>query len=106
MDNNDALGHLLKIESEAAVLVADAQAEADRRITEAEKQSKALYEELYQNKLEKLENEFQTYKEQIQRQYQEEMDAYRKEISSVNVDINAFSALLDRLFAEETCHSH
>ena len=105
MDNNDALGNLLKIEAEAAALVADAQAEADRRVTEAEKQNRALYEERYQNELKKLENKFQKYKEQVQKQYREELGAYRKKNSSVNVDTNAFSALLDRLFAEETCPS-
>jgi F0F1-type ATP synthase membrane subunit b/b' len=101
MDNDEVLGHLLKIESEAATLVNDAQTEADRRIAEAEKQNRASYEERYQTELERLENEFQKYKEQIRRQYLEEIDAYRKKISSVDVDAGAFSALMDRLFAEE-----
>jgi len=100
MDKNDALSHLLKIESEAAALVTDAQAEADRRIEEAEKQNRASYEENYKKELLKLENNFQKFKEQTQQQYLEELDAYKEKISSANVDTNAFSALLDRFIAE------
>ena len=101
MDNDEVLGHLLQIESEAAALVNDAQTEADRRIAEAEKQNRASYEEHYQTELKRLENEFQKYKEQIRRQYHEEIDAYREKISSINVDTKTFSALLDRLIEGE-----
>jgi vacuolar-type H+-ATPase subunit H len=55
MDDEDIVGHLLKIESEAAALVLDAQAEADRRLAEAEKRSRAAYEQQYQNGLALLE---------------------------------------------------
>ena len=102
MDNNEVLDHLLKIESKAAALVKDAQAEADRRIAEAEKQNREIYEERYQDELKKLESEFQKYKEQLRQQYQKEINAYREKISLINVDTNAFSVLLDRLIAEET----
>ena len=101
MDNDEVLGHLLKIESDAAALVNDAQTEADRRIAEAEKQNRASYEERYHAELKRLENEFQKCRELVQQQYQEEIDTYREEVSSVNVDVNAFSVLLDRLVAEE-----
>ena len=102
MDNNEVLDRLLKIESEAAALVNDAQAKADTRIAEAEKQHRAIYEERYQNELKKMENEFQEHRERIQKKYREEMDAYREKISLVNVDTNAFRILLDRLIAEKT----
>ena len=101
MDNDEILNHLLKIESEAAMLVNDAQTEADRRVTEAEKQCRSAYEERYQTELTRLEGEFQKYREQIRRQYLEEIDAYRKKVSSVNIDTEAFAALMDRLIAEE-----
>jgi len=102
MDNNEVLDHLLKIESEAAALVKDAQAEADRRIAKAEKQNREIHEERYQEELKKLESEFQKYKEQVRQQYLEEINAYREKISSLNSDTDAFSVLLDRLVAEET----
>jgi F0F1-type ATP synthase membrane subunit b/b' len=102
MEKDEVLGHLLKIESEAAALVNDAQAEADRRVTEAEKQNRAGYEERYQNELKRLEDEEKKHRENLRLQYREEIDAYRKEISSVNADVNAFSALLDKLIAGES----
>jgi F0F1-type ATP synthase membrane subunit b/b' len=102
MENSEVLGHLFEIESEAAAMVSDARAEADRRVAEAEKQNRTGYEERYQNKLKKLEDEGKKYREQVRLQYREEMDAYRKKVSSVNVDVNAFSVLLDKLLAEET----
>ena len=101
MDNDEVLGHLLKIESEAAALVNDAQTEADRRIAEAEKQNRASFEEHYQEELKRLESEFQIFREQVRRQYQEEINTYREKVSSVDVDANAFSALLNRLVREE-----
>ncbi|MDR0456684.1 MAG: hypothetical protein LBH20_08400 [Treponema sp.] len=102
MDNDEVLGHLLKIESEAAALVNDAQAEADRRVLEAEKQNHAVYEERYRAEGERLENEFQASKEKIRQQYQTELESYDKKIASLHVDVNRFSALLDRLVTEES----
>ena len=101
MDKNDALCHLLKTESEAAALVIDAQAEADRRVEEAEKQNRASFEEHYKKALTKLENEFCILKEQTRRLYLEELAAYKETISSVNTDTNTFSALFDELIAGE-----
>lgn len=102
MNNDEVLGHLLKIESEAAVLVDDAQAEADRRILEAKKQDHAAYEEHYRRESERLENEFQTGKKEAQRQYQAELDAYIAKIASFETDTDRFSALLNRFVTEES----
>jgi len=101
MDNDEVLGHLLKIESEAAALVNDAQAEADRRVLEAEKQNHAAYEERYRSEGERLENDYKALKEKIRRQYQTELESYSNKITSLHVDVNRFSALLDRLVTEE-----
>lgn len=101
MDSNEVLGHLLKIESEAATLVSDAQAEADKRVLEAERQNHAVCEERYCRESEKLENELRILKEQAQRRYQTELEGYSEHITSVCVDTNRFTALLDRLIAEE-----
>jgi F0F1-type ATP synthase membrane subunit b/b' len=102
MNNDDnALGHLLEIESEAASLVNDAQAEADRRIAEGEKRNRAAYEERYRAEAEKLEGEFQKDKEKVKNQYQKELEAYREKISALAVDQDRFSAFMNGLFAGE-----
>ena len=101
MDNNEVLGHLLKIESEAGVLVDEAQAEADKRVAEAEKQNRAAYEERYREESTKLENEFQASKDRARRRYREELETYQEQISSVKIDTGRFSALLDKYIAGE-----
>ena len=101
MENDEALGHLLKIEAEAAALVNDAQAEADRRIAESEKQNRAVYEERYQTEIERLETEFQKEKEKVKEQYQKELEAYREELSGLGTDMDHFSALFNELLAGE-----
>jgi vacuolar-type H+-ATPase subunit H len=101
MDNNEVLDHLLKIESEAAALVNDAQAEADRRMTEAEKQNRAAYDSRFREESESLEKGFLQAKEQARQRYQEELETYKAKISSVHVDNDRFSALLDSLVLGE-----
>ena len=46
MDDQELLQHLLDLDNKAAALVSDAQTEADRRITEGEKQNHARYDEV------------------------------------------------------------
>ncbi|MDR2433469.1 MAG: hypothetical protein LBD47_02730 [Treponema sp.] len=95
MNDEDILGHLLKIEAEAAVLVNDAQAEADRRVAEGEKQNRADYEERYRAEAERLEVEFQKEKQQVKEQYQKELEVYREKLNAINADKYRFAASLE-----------
>ncbi|MDR0290414.1 MAG: hypothetical protein LBI06_05705 [Treponema sp.] len=101
MDNNEVLGHLLKVESEASTLVSEAQAEADKRTLEAEKQSHASYDVQYSSEAKRMEDEFQLLKEKVRQQYQTELEAFRQKTSSVHPDVARFSALLNKFIAEE-----
>jgi vacuolar-type H+-ATPase subunit H len=101
MDNEDALGHLLKVEAEAASLVSDAIAEADKRIAEAEKNNRAKYEEKYHMELEKFESEFNLEKERIKDQYQKAMEAHNQLLSGMSTDMKRFSLLFNEHFSGE-----
>jgi len=101
MDNKEVIDHLLKIESEAAALVNDAQAEADKRVTEAEKQNRAAYEKRLREENERLEKGFLESKEQARQEYKKELETYTEKISSVPVNNDRFSALLDSLVLGE-----
>jgi len=101
MENDEALEHLLKIEAEAAALVNGAQAEADRRVAESEKQNRAVYEERYRTELEKQETEFQKEKVKIKEQYQKELEAFREELSGLGTNMDRFSAFFNKLLAGE-----
>jgi vacuolar-type H+-ATPase subunit H len=101
MDNNEVLDHLLKIESEAAALVKDAQAEADNRVTEAEKKNRAAFDKRYLEESQRLEQGFLQSKELAKQQYQKELETYKEKISSVKVNNDRFSNLLDSLVLGE-----
>ena len=99
MENANTLGHLLQIEAEAAALVNDAQAEADRRIHENEEKNREVYEERYKVEAQKLDASLQKEKERIKSEYQKALDEYRAEISGIKVSVDNFCALLNGCLA-------
>jgi vacuolar-type H+-ATPase subunit H len=101
MDNNEVLDHLLKIEAEAVALVNEAQAEADNRITEAEKQNRAAYDKRFVEENQRLEKGFLQSKELAREQFRKELETYKEKISSVQVNNDRFSSLLDSLVLGE-----
>jgi len=101
MANENTLDHLLKIEAEAAALVNDAQAEADRRIHENEEKMRTSYEERFRLEAQARELSLKNETNKLKEQYQNEIDDYVKEISSINVDVERFTSLFNRYIAEE-----
>jgi vacuolar-type H+-ATPase subunit H len=101
VNDDNALGHLLQIEAEAVALVNDAQAEADRRIAEAEKQNRVAYDERYRAEAEKLEAEYQKEKDTVKDLYNKEIEAYSEKLSAITTNVDRFSALLNELLAGE-----
>jgi vacuolar-type H+-ATPase subunit H len=95
----DVLAHLLKIEADAAAMVDDAQAEADRRVAEAEKQNRALYDGEYSREALELDRVFEEELSRIRAGYQAQLEAYRKSLNLIPVDQGCFSALMDKLLA-------
>jgi vacuolar-type H+-ATPase subunit H len=95
--DQDVLQHLLNLEGEAAALVDDAQAEADRRVAEGEKKNRALYDERYAAELETLETEYKKQFEAIKEDYRNQLEHYRKSLDSTHADTVQFYALAERL---------
>ncbi|MDR2746455.1 MAG: hypothetical protein LBB77_03325 [Treponema sp.] len=93
----NVLGHLLKIEADAAAMVDDAQAEADRRVAESEKQSRTRYDEEYGRRAQELDSRFEEELRRIRADYQAQLEAYRESLDSIPVDQGRFSALMDDL---------
>jgi hypothetical protein len=96
----DVLAHLLKIEADAAAMVDDAQAEADRRVAESEKQNRALYDREYGRQAAELDKAFEEDLGRIRADYQAQLEAYRKSLDSIPADQGRFSALMDKLLAQ------
>jgi hypothetical protein len=101
MDDQEILGHLLKIESEAAALVNDSQAEADRRTANGEEQNRAAYEKRFGDEAAGLEAEYQKEITKVKDQYQKELEAYREKLNARNGDSGCFSALMEELLARD-----
>jgi negative regulator of replication initiation len=97
---SDVLRRLLKVESEAAVLVDEAQAEADRRVAEGEKASRARYDERYSQEAALLDGEYAKTVQAIKEDYQKRLGAYRESLDAMPVRKDAFFALVEGLFFE------
>jgi len=100
MDNDNTLEHLLKIEAEAAALVNDAQAEADRRIHENEDKNRKIYEERFKAEAQKREAALVKEKERLKEQYQQMLEEYRSGISNAQTNVEKFSELFNRYVAD------
>ena len=101
MDDNNILQHLLEIEDQAATLIDDAQAAADRRIKEAEDQNRVAYDEAYQQLSAELETEYQKAIEAVKKQYDQRLDEYTEELRGIPRQDEKFSALAFSLLVEE-----
>jgi regulator of protease activity HflC (stomatin/prohibitin superfamily) len=93
MEDHEVLRHLLDIEKEAAALVDDAQAEADRRISEGEKQNRVAYDDAYSNELKALESSYAEKIAAVNEDYRKQMEKYRENLKAVSPDIKNFSSL-------------
>ena len=101
MEDTDILQHLLEVENQAAALVDDAQAEADRRIKEAEEQNRLAYDEAYQKLTADLEAEHQKSVEAAKTEYDRSLDEYRRSLDTMPREEGAFSALAFSLLVKE-----
>jgi regulator of protease activity HflC (stomatin/prohibitin superfamily) len=90
MDEQDVLRHLLAVEAEASALVDDAQAEADRRVTEGEKQNRLLYDEQYGRETARLEAQYGENIERVKADYKKQLDSYRESLDAMPVNTEAF----------------
>jgi vacuolar-type H+-ATPase subunit H len=101
MENTGTLDYLLKIETEAAVLVKDAQAEADRRIHENEEKNRNAFDERFKQELQAHESLLKKEIEKLKEQYQQILEDYRREISGINADMDSFSFLFNSYITQE-----
>jgi vacuolar-type H+-ATPase subunit H len=99
--DRELLQHLLEVEDRAAVLVEDAQTEADRRIAEHENQSRTEYNEAYARDAAELQERYQQEYEAIKAEYQNRLDEYRKSLEAMPVHSDDFSKLVTSLLYGE-----
>jgi vacuolar-type H+-ATPase subunit H len=100
MDEPDVLHHLLKIEADAAALVADAQTEADKLLAEGEKQNRANYEERYTRESAAQNAEYEQKIGDLKEDHQKQLDSYRRSLEGLAIQTDCFSELLGTLLKE------
>jgi regulator of protease activity HflC (stomatin/prohibitin superfamily) len=99
--DRNLLRHLLDLETQAAALVDDAQAEADRRVAEGEKRSRARYDEAYAAEVAVLEAAYTTETAAIKADYKRQLDTYHEGLMAMPMDRGAFSVLAERFLLGE-----
>ncbi|GHV75379.1 hypothetical protein AGMMS49942_02000 [Spirochaetia bacterium] len=102
-DNGEqgVLQHLLDVESQAAGLVDEAQAEADRRVSEGEKENRARYDERYGLLAAELSGEYEAAVLAVKEDYTRQLEAYSSSLAAMGIQRDAFSALAEKLFFED-----
>jgi vacuolar-type H+-ATPase subunit H len=91
----NTLDYLLKIEAQAAELIKDAQAEAERRIHDNGEKCRTAFEEHYRMESEARELLLKKETEELKIQFNQTLDDYQKEISGIKVNTECFSSLLN-----------
>ncbi|MDR2393589.1 MAG: hypothetical protein LBD93_05495 [Treponema sp.] len=95
--NEPVLYHLLQVEREAATLVEDAQAEADRRLAAGEQQNRTQYDERYGQEVASIDEKYATKRAALEASYQQELEGYRESLNALPVYRERFSALVASL---------
>ena len=97
MDEHEVLQQLLNLESKAAGLVNDAQAEADRRIAEGEKQNRAHYDSVYSTEVAGLEASYAQNIALVKQDYSTQLEEYLESLKAIPLDKASFSSLAEKL---------
>ena len=100
-DDKNILQHLLHLEAEAASLVDGAQAEADRRLSESEKQSRILFDKSYSEEIERLEAAFADEISAVRKKYNKQLEDYREELMNRSLNKAAFTVIAEKYLLEE-----
>ena len=102
MDDKNVLQHLLGLESQAAALVNDAQAEADRRIAEGEKQNRARYDEAYAREAAALEASYTEKLAAVKADYHNQLRSYEEGLKTQPLNITSFTSLAGKYLLSAT----
>jgi len=102
MIETDVIGHLIELESEAANLLLDAQAEVDSRITEAKQNADKIYKEKYEGLIANLELNLSEQKKIVDQNCEKILVEYKNHISATNQDKRSFNSQLDSYFFGST----
>ncbi len=93
----DMIQRLFEVERESAELVHEAQKKADEKIAEARAQAETRFKEEYAKVADKIENSEKQFNEECLSAHTKAISDYKKNLSSLKVDTNAFEQLVQNL---------
>lgn len=93
------IGHLIEEETKAEGLIAEAQVEANKRITQARAQADEAYKAEYEKIITRLEETHAAQTETINKNYDSQIQEYRAKLLDTPLDTQAFNGLLKKLLA-------
>lgn len=99
MDGQDVIGHLMGIEREAASLLSDAQAEADRRKTAASEESSKKFKEAYEKLVTAFESELKSGMQSVDKTRADLLSSYQTRIEAIPQYPESFNSFLDSVFS-------
>ncbi len=100
MDDDDIVSHLLDVESKAYTLVAEAQAEADRRAAERAKKLRVKYDQLFAKRRDEMALRHQEEADAAIAEHDDELASYRQDLKHRELFIDKFQTVMKRVVDE------
>lgn len=92
--------HLLEVEKQASQIITVAGIKGDKMISDAKIAADSQFKKLYQEKSEKLQNDFDQKKSQIELEYNKVMDEYKESVYKQKQDKEKFNSVMNSLLFE------
>ncbi len=91
------ISHLLEVEQKASELIAQAQADADKKIADAKSKADAMFQEQYTKIVSDCENSYSAKTSALSQENTRKIEDYKKTISASGQDRKTFNSYLDSI---------
>lgn len=93
----NVISHLLKVESDASVLVSEAKAEATKRVAKTQAEAEEAVKKQVEQLRQKLDADYSEKIKALSENHKKIIDEYRETVEAVEKDTEAFDSLLTKL---------
>lgn len=94
MDSVESIDRLVEIEHQAAAIIHDAEEKASKMLLDAKTRAESLQQQKIIEARKKFEADYAAYLESLQKQVQQEIDDYKKKLSTISLDHAAITTTL------------
>ena len=97
----NVISHLLKVESEASLLVKEAQTEANKRLSEARCNADSQFKTQFQKIQSNLEAEYNDKSQHLTENHKKKFDEFKSSIEQTEQSVDSFNSFLEKVLNEE-----